>query len=274
MSNQPNETEHGRYEGILLIVICFLVMACLMVVGCKRGDDAFDRATATGYHGPVQSVRSDESVQSDSPDTSDRSDQSDRPAPMIGSRHGNRIPVRRIGMLREVFNDSNKYQYAAAERLGIHPMTNLGKTYFTSRPIVMLTSNEYYTIDSLTHSFPYLVPEAELRLRQIGRNFIDSLARRGGDSYRIMVTSLLRSPHTVKRLRRVNRNAVDSSTHQFGTTFDISFTRFDNTDPSRSLNQEDLKNLLGEVLLDMRNRKLILVKYEAKGGCFHITAVK
>lgn len=267
MSNQPNETEPGRYEGVLLIVICFLVMACLMVVGCKRGNDAFDRATAAGYN------NSDLSDLYDQSDESDRADQP-APSPLVGTRHGERIPVRRIGMLREVFNDSNKYQYAAAERLGIRPMTDIGKTYFTSRPIVLLTSNEYYTIDSLTHSFPYLVPEAESRLRQIGRNFIDSLARRGGDSYRIMVTSLLRSPHTVKRLRRVNRNAVDSSTHQFGTTFDISFTRFDNTNPARTLNQEDLKNLLGEVLLDLRNQKLILVKYEAKGGCFHITAVK
>lgn len=273
MSNQPNETEPGRYEGVLLIVICFLVMACLMVVGCKRGNDAFDRATAAGYNNSDVSDLSDLSDVSDQSDESDRSDQP-APSPLVGTRHGERIPVRRIGMLREVFNDSNKYQYAAAERLGIRPMTDIGKTYFTSRPIVLLTSNEYYTIDSLTHSFPYLVPEAESRLRQIGRNFIDSLARRGGDSYRIMVTSLLRSPHTVKRLRRVNRNAVDSSTHQFGTTFDISFTRFDCTDSSRTLNQEDLKNLLGEVLLDLRNQKLILVKYEAKGGCFHITAVK
>ena len=90
----------------------------------------------------------------------------------------------------------------------------------------------------------------------------------------MIVTSLLRTPHTVKRLRRVNRNAVDSSTHQFGTTFDISFTRFHNLDRSKVTADEDLKNLLGEVLLDMRDNKRCLVKYERKGGCFHITATK
>ncbi|MDE6230024.1 MAG: hypothetical protein K2M37_00205 [Muribaculaceae bacterium] len=182
-----------------------------------------------------------------------------------------RIQINSLGRLADVFNDSNKYQYIFAERVGIRPMASVTDAYFTSKPIVKITSCDLYTVDSLTHSMPYLVPEAAALLADIGRGFRDSLKSRGADGYRIRVTSLLRTPHTVKRLRRINRNATDSSTHQFATTFDISYTRFDCFDSSRVVVQEDLKNLLAEVLWDLRRKERCLVKYERKSPCFHIT---
>lgn len=261
-------------QGIVTLLLPALFVM-LWLNGCGRNRNAFSEATnaaSSEYYDPYYS---DSQYLEDSAAVAEQPLRQDRRYEIKpGTRIHDRIRINAIGRLRDVFNDSNKYQYAAAERLGLKPLTSVGASYFTSRPVVHVVSNSYYTIDSLTHSFPYLVPEAELLLRDIGRGFIDSLASRGADSYRIMVTSLLRTPQTVKRLRRVNRNAVDSSTHQFGTTFDISFTRFDNTDPSRTINNEDLKNLLAEVLLDMRNRNRCLVKYEHKGGCFHITATR
>lgn len=191
-----------------------------------------------------------------------------------GPRFNDRIHINRIGMLSEVFNDSNKYQYAYAEKLGIEPIMSLKQTYYARRPLILIKSNDLYQLDSLKHSLPFLVPEAAGLLADIGRNFIDSLARRGADGYRIKVTSLLRTPATVKQLRRVNRNASDSSTHQFATTFDLSYTNFHCLDSTRTINSEDLKNLLGEVLLDMRKSGRCLVKYERLTGCFHITATK
>ena len=184
------------------------------------------------------------------------------------------IRVRNIGPLGKVFSDSNYQQLEAARRLGIDPITDLSSAYFMKRPIVKVESNEYYQIDSLRHSIPYLVPEAANLLEQIGKNFIDSLHSRGGDSYKIKVTSILRTPETVSRLRRVNINATDSSTHQFATTFDISYVNFYCTDQNRQINQGDLKNLLGEVLFDLREQGRCLVKYEYKTGCFHITALR
>lgn len=184
------------------------------------------------------------------------------------------IRVNNLGHLGKVFNDSNYQQLEAAQRLGIDPINDLSSAYFTKRPIVKVTSNQFYKIDSLRHSVPYLVPEAVSLLEDIGRNFIDSLHNRGGDSYKIKVTSLLRTPETVGRLRRVNINATDSSTHQYGTTFDISYTNFYCEDPSRQINQGDLKNLLGEVLFDLRQQGRCLVKYEYKTGCYHITVAK
>ena len=182
-----------------------------------------------------------------------------------------RIKVRNIGALRQVFNDSNFLQLEAAHRMGIEPVSDLRTAYFMKRPIVKVENNDYYQIDSLRHSVPYLVPEAAMLLEEIGKNFIDSLHNRGGDSYKIKVTSLLRTPESVGRLRRVNRNATDSSTHQYGTTFDISYTNFYCLDENRQINQGDLKNLLGEVLLDLRQQGKCFVKYEYKTGCYHIT---
>lgn len=191
-----------------------------------------------------------------------------------GPRSNDRLRIFSVGRLADVFNDSNRTQYIFAEALGITPIRSLADAYNTRRPLMHIKSNEYYFVDSLTHSLPFLVPEAALLLKRIGANFIDSLASRGADGYRIKVTSLLRTPSTVKRLRRVNVNATDSSTHQFGTTVDISYVKFACSDTTRTINQEDLKNLLAEVLLDLRNSQSCLVKYERKTGCFHLTVTR
>lgn len=191
-----------------------------------------------------------------------------------GPRHHARIKVNNIGKLAEVFNDSNKYQYAWAERMGIEPIQGIGEAYRTRRPLRKISSCDAYTVDKLTHSLPYLVPEAEDLLRTIGYNFIDSLARRGADGYLIKVTSVLRTPATVKSLKKINRNATDSSTHQFGTTFDISWANFACLDSTRTIDDGDLKNILAEVLLDLKNQKRCMVKFERKSPCFHITVTK
>ncbi len=188
-------------------------------------------------------------------------------------RMGN-IRVKALGRLAEVFNDSNYRQYAYAEKLGIEPITDLAKAYHTRRPMVKVGTNSDYVVDELTHSLPYLVPEASNLLSAIGRNFQDSLKAKGKARYKIHVTSLLRTPATVKKLRRVNINATDSSTHQFGTTFDISYHRFQCLDYNNQLSEEALKNVLAEVLYDLRKEGRCLVKFEIKTGCFHVTATK
>ena len=177
-----------------------------------------------------------------------------------------------IGSYDEVFNDSNYIQYASAEVMGIEPMADLADAYATRRPLVKIESNGNYRVDPLSHSMPYLVPEAAKLLDEIGKDFGDLVEKRGGDrSNQIIVTSVLRSPYSVKKLRRVNRNAVDSSTHMFATTFDISWARFYCPDSTKALNDAVLKGILAEVLLEKRNRGECWVKHEKKSPCFHIT---
>ncbi|MCH5225721.1 MAG: hypothetical protein J1D77_06950 [Muribaculaceae bacterium] len=247
-----------RTEGLknkLFPRLCALLIVGILIGESACGNKDKEEATIGGEEVPTfEEVEGANSLNS----------------PVAGVRS---IRVRNIGPLRQVFNDSNYLQLEAARRLGIEPISDLASAYNMRRPIVKVESNEFYQIDSLRHSVPYLVPEAAILLEDIGRNFIDSLSSRGGDSYRIKVTSLLRTPETVSRLRRVNVNATDSSTHQYATTFDISYTNFYCLDETRQINQGDLKNLLGEVLYDLRKNGRCLVKYEYKTGCFHVTAL-
>ena len=177
------------------------------------------------------------------------------------------------GRLKAEFNDSNHVHLSAARRLGFRPISSESDILNLSRPVVRVESNKDFYVDNLSHSFPYLVPEASDLLHEIGRRFNDTLQARGGGSYRIKATSLLRTPATVRKLSRVNRNASSESTHSFGTTFDISYSKFVCDDPNDTRRTfEDLKNLLGEILHDMRHEGKCYVKYEVKQSCFHITA--
>lgn len=189
-----------------------------------------------------------------------------------GARKSGRPWSNSVGRYAEVFNDSNYVQYAAAERLGIRPMHTLADTYHTRRPLVKVESGENYVVDRLTHSMPFLVPEAAALLEEIGSDFCNLVEQRGGDrSNKIIVTSLLRSPYSVRKLRRVNRNAVDSSTHMFATTFDISWNNFACPDSTKSVDAVVLKGILAEVLKKKRDEGKCYVKFERKTPCFHIT---
>ena len=68
------------------------------------------------------------------------------------------------------------------------------------------------------------MPEAADAIHyEIGRRFTDSVAARGGSRYRIRITSVTRTPETVRRrLRRRNVNAADLSVSQL-TTVDVSY---------------------------------------------------
>lgn len=183
-----------------------------------------------------------------------------------------RIKVNYFGNLRPYFNDSNYIHWQEAESYGLQPLSDTRSHWQLSRPIVKVTTCADYFLDTLIFSRPYLVPEAAATLREIGHRFRDTIAARGGGDYRIKVTSVLRTPQTVRRLRRRNRNAIDSSVHQLGTTFDISYASFVASSPTPARSVDDLKGILAEVLKAMREENKIWVKYEVGQPCFHITA--
>lgn len=185
-----------------------------------------------------------------------------------------RIKVNYFGNLRPYFNDSNYVHWAEAERYGLRPLSDTRSHWQLNRPIVKVTTCADYYLDTLIYSRPYLVPEAAATLREIGHRFRDTIAARGGGDYRVKVTSVLRTPQTVKRLRRRNRNAIDSSVHQLGTTFDISYASFVASSPAPARSVDDLKGILAEVLKAMREENKIWVKYEVGQPCFHITVRK
>lgn len=184
---------------------------------------------------------------------------------------GIRLDVARNISHGRVFNDSNYLHLNAANTIGISPIENIEDAWNIDRPIVKIESCSDFFVDNLTHSLPYLVPEANNLLHDIGRSFRDSLLARGGGDYRVKVTSILRTRSSIKKLRRRNRNAVGGSAHLYGTTFDLSYSNFACDSLSVPRTTEDLKLLLAEILINYRDEGRCYVKHERKQSCFHIT---
>ncbi len=174
------------------------------------------------------------------------------------------------------FGDRNDRQLAVAQAIGIPPIASREAAERLTGRLTFIDDNERYSVDSLTHSIPYLIPGAAALLDTIGQNFLDSLSCKGLNPNKIIVTSVLRTQNDVKRLRRRNTNASSNSTHAYGTTFDISWKRFDKVEdpdgrPMQDVGSDTLKLVLAEVLRDLKQAGRCYVKYEIRQACFHIT---
>lgn len=184
--------------------------------------------------------------------------------------------VRGVISYKNSFNDLNEDQLKAARVLGIRPLTTRAQAMCMSRFMAHLINNQFYEVDELKHSMPYLVPKAATLLAEIGKVFLDSLESKGLNPNKIVVTSVLRTHEDVKTLNKRNLNASENSAHAYGTTFDVSWKRFKKLEtvsgrPMESVDRETLKLVLSEVLRDFKKRGRCFVKYERKQGCFHIT---
>ncbi len=174
------------------------------------------------------------------------------------------------------FNDLNEAHLSVAQTIGIAPIASRKEAEALKSKLTHICTNDRYTVDSLTHSLPYLVPQASNLLDTIGANFLDSLTAKGLNPNHIVVTSVLRTQDDVKNLRRRNGNASENSAHFYGTTFDISWKRFRKLNdpdgrPLQDVSADTLKLVLAEVLRDMSQANRCYIKYELKQGCFHIT---
>ena len=175
------------------------------------------------------------------------------------------------------FGDLNDTHMAAAKKIGIKPLKDREVAEKLGGKVMEIKNGDFYQVDSLTHSIPFLVPKASALLDSIGANFLDSLENKGLNPNQVIVTSVLRTQDDVKKLRRVNGNASANSVHMFGTTFDISYKRFFKVEdpdgrPMQDVRADTLKLVLSEVLRDLKKKDMCYVKYELKQGCFHITA--
>ena len=184
--------------------------------------------------------------------------------------------IRGVVSYKRSFGDLNDVQLKAAHTWGITPLASREEAENMDGKLVHITDNEFYAVDSLSHSVPYLVPRASALLDTIGANFLDSLTAKGLNPNKIIVTSVLRTENDVKRLRRRNGNASKNSCHFYGTTFDVSWKRFKKVEdeegrPLQDVSADTLKLVLAEVLRDVRKADKCYIKYELKQGCFHIT---
>ncbi len=185
--------------------------------------------------------------------------------------------IRGVVSYKRSFSDLNDKHLEVAKAVGIRPLEDREEAESMKEKLTHITDNEFYVVDSLTHSIPYLVPRASALLDTIGSNFLDSLAAKGLNPNQVIVTSVLRTQSDVKRLRRRNGNASANSAHCFGATFDVSWKRFKKVEdedgrPLQDVGSDTLKLVLSEVLRDLRQAEKCYIKYELKQGCFHITA--
>ena len=185
--------------------------------------------------------------------------------------------IRGVISYKRSFGDLNDVQLETAKKIGIRPIQSRDDAEMLSGKLDEITPCDWYDVDSLTHSIPYLIPQASRLLDTIGVNFLDSLECKGLNPNKIIVTSVLRTKDDVKRLRRTNGNASLNSCHFYGTTFDVSWKRFRKVEdpdgrPMQDVSADTLKLVLSEVLRDLRKQDRCYVKYELRQGCFHITA--
>ena len=172
------------------------------------------------------------------------------------------------------FNDLQAKQHEVASRIGLsRPPENRKDAAKMRHQLVEIKTNENYIVDSLTHSVPFLIPSAKRELDAIGAEWADILSRNNLPHYRFYVTSVLRTQEDIKYLQRSgNINSVTRSCHCYGTTFDLAYMRYDKVTQTRAYMHEDnLKLVLGQVLLNHQRAGKIYVKYEWKQSCFHIT---
>ena len=175
---------------------------------------------------------------------------------------------------KDKFRDTQAKQEQAAKAIGLStPPQNRQQAAKMHSQLTLIKTNENYIVDSLTHSIPYLVPTAAAELESIGKEFADILQRNNLPHYRFYVTSVLRTKDDVKYLQKSgNVNATTNSCHCYGTTFDLAYYRYDKVTRTREfMHQDNIKLVLGQVLLNHQRAGKIYVKYEWRQACFHIT---
>jgi hypothetical protein len=179
-----------------------------------------------------------------------------------------REPVRQYDRL---FNDLNDTQLEAARKNGLkEPITT--DQAKTDRRLQFIQPNQYYDVQKLTHSIPYLVPKAAKLLEDMGKAFQDSLFNRGYNrNHRFTVTSVLRTEETVRQLRKTNVNSTENSCHCYGTTFDISYFTYTTPQVGKAASVDKMRQILYQVAYDMQRQGRCYVKYEKKQTCLHIT---
>lgn len=172
------------------------------------------------------------------------------------------------------FNDLHAKQHEVASRIGLpRPPKDRADAASMRKQLVEIKTGNNYIVDDLTHSVPFLIPSAKRELDAIGAEWSDILSRNNLPHYRFYVTSVLRTQEDIKYLQRSgNVNSVTQSCHCYGTTFDLAYMRYEKvTDTRDYMHVDNLKLVLGQVLLNHQRAGKIFVKYEAKQSCFHIT---
>ncbi len=178
------------------------------------------------------------------------------------------------------YSDLNKIHLKYAEANGIEgfksdkEFNDNIKELVSDEVLVKIEKSDYYVVDKLTHSHPYLTPKAADLLEEIGERFQKKLEDKDMKKRYFQITSLLRTGESQRRLGKSNVNASSNSSHLYGTTFDITYARvFRKPKLSKKFEVADgpAIKLLSEAIGELRKEGRCVVITERKERCFHIT---
>ena len=186
-----------------------------------------------------------------------------------------------IGTIRvDYYKDLNRVHLKYAKANGIKGFKSTKdfneniKKYVDNDDLVEIETCDYYVVDKLTHSHPYLTPDAAKLLDDIGKRFQEKLEEHNMKKRYYQVTSLLRTGESQRRLSRSNVNASENTSHLYGTTVDITYARVfskPKLDEDYEIEDGPAIRLLSEAIGELRKEKRCVVVTERKERCFHIT---
>lgn len=142
--------------------------------------------------------------------------------------------------------------------------------YVDQGKLLRVEGNEYFVLDTMHYSFPFLTPVARKFIDELGFRFHRKLENTTLKCTQFTITSLLRTTKSIKRLKKRNKNAIYKSSHLHGTSFDISYKQFFS---NRAINESEvlfLKDVLAETLYELRGAGKCWVTYEMWQTCFHV----
>lgn len=257
-------------KGLIILTAPFLsgfLLGFLTGGGCRRSDKSEDKQETVTTE--VETVSTPEATEEEEAYIPDEISLDEEPGRKEIIYYTKKLSYPKL------FDDLNEAHMKVARAVGLPspPKTRESVDGQTGK-LVRLTDNDYYVVDELRYSVPYLTKGAASELEAIAKAFSDSLQSKALLDYKLVVSSVLRTEEDVKKLQRSgNPNASDNSAHCYGTTFDITYTRYWREDENEAFMQPyELTKVLAEVLRDRKEAGKCLVKYERKEHCFHITS--
>lgn len=146
------------------------------------------------------------------------------------------------------------------------------KRYVRKGKLVLIEPNEYYVMDTMYYSYPFLTPRTKLLIDTIGERFHRKLENTTVMCAKFTLTSMLRTTSSIKRLRKRNKNSIKNSAHLHGTTFDISYSQFYGDRVYSRAEIRYLADVLAETIYELRKENRCWAKHEIWQTCFHVVS--
>ncbi len=177
---------------------------------------------------------------------------------------------------RYMLNDSINGYYKQSLACGIPKFIKNRRhlyQYVSLGKLVEVSENEYYLLDTMYYSHPFLTPETYQLLDSIGKRFHQKLENTDLACAKFNLTSMLRTKASVEKLRKRNKNSIRNSAHLHGTTFDVSYKTF--YLDGKLVNESSakfLKDALIDAIWELKKKKLCWATYEYWQTCIHVVS--